>query len=785
MKQNWVLIIALLLAISIVFPPTLAYDFEVGIKGYSCFQGNLNAPVELVFWGDFQDPSSGEFVREILPQIREKYIKTEKVLLYFRYLPTNNLISEQAVKSAICVGEGSTRTFWKYFDHLFENQDKLTNQYLKDLAKTLMDESHYEYFISCLEEKSEQFFSARITVEKNEANKVGIIHAPGFLINDEKLIGVQTFSTFEEIIEEKLSEEGVVESGESHTIIIKDRQFNPSSLEIKIGDTVEWSNIDSMPHKIIFENGLFESELLWPSEKLKYVFDREKVSRMEKEIKYFSKQDIQGVIIIKDKKTAEGLEPSEEEKVIEMLKIKYGYCRPGTAAENEFLENLKTAAEDETLRDSYVMDFSQLIENCKEKTEAGCALPCTWDMEKMSEESGIETEGKLFSEESEPTTTKESKATTGEQKSPPLITTFFSKNKNYFLIGLVVLIILVTGGYGLKVIKQRPKKEKKEEKEEVELEEKPEISKDIKEAISVSNFTLKYKQKTILENVSFDINRGEMVCLLGPSGTGKSTIIEALVGRKKPTKGKLKILDKDISKDKKIFDYIGFVPQHPELYMNQTVEQNLLSSATKWGIKKPKEKVEKILSRIGLSHRKDLKASKLSGGQQKLLSLGMELLRDIEVCILDEPTTGLDPNTRNNIITILSHISTQLHKTIFFTTHFMEDAEECDNVIILSGKEIVAQGPPAKLERNLPGGGRIVNIILDNVTEDLLEKIEKIEGVQKIIREGRNLKIITDEPNAIQMGHKIDEVGGTVNETKIDKATMMEVFVYHTGKKPE
>jgi len=363
-------------------------------------------------------------------------------------------------------------------------------------------------------------------------------------------------------------------------------------------------------------------------------------------------------------------------------------------------------------------------------------------------------------------------------------------NLKYFIIGFIVLIVLVSGGYGLiTIIKKRPKKEKIMKETEEETEEKPDkkvpFNKDVKETISVSNFTLKHGKNIILENVSFDTQKGDMVCLLGPSGTGKSTIIEALVGRKTPTKGTLKILGEDISKNKKIYDYVGFVPQHAELYMNQTVMQNLLSSVTKWGIKDGKNKAEKILSKIELSNRKDLKANKLSGGQQKLLSLGMELIRDIELCILDEPTTGLDPNTRNNIITILTQISTQLHKTIFFTTHFMDDAEECDQVIILANKKIVAQGPPSKLEKMLPGGGKIVNVILDNITDDLLEKIEKIEGVKKIVREGRNLRILTEEPNAIRLGQKIDEIGGVVNETKIDKATMMEVFVYHTGKKPE
>jgi ABC-type multidrug transport system ATPase subunit len=112
----------------------------------------------------------------------------------------------------------------------------------------------------------------------------------------------------------------------------------------------------------------------------------------------------------------------------------------------------------------------------------------------------------------------------------------------------------------------------------------------------------------------------------------------------------------------------------------------------------------------------------------------------------------------------------------------MEDAEGCDEVIIIAKAKIVAQGPPSKLEKRLPGHGKIVNIILDNITDDLVFKIGRIYGVKKIISEGRNLKIIMDEPNAVKLGQKIDELGGVVNKTEITSATMKEVFVYFTGE---
>ncbi|MBS3124410.1 ATP-binding cassette domain-containing protein [Candidatus Woesearchaeota archaeon] len=307
------------------------------------------------------------------------------------------------------------------------------------------------------------------------------------------------------------------------------------------------------------------------------------------------------------------------------------------------------------------------------------------------------------------------------------------------------------------------------------------ISSTISTAISLTNFTVKHGGNVILDDINLEVKRGELVCLLGPSGTGKSSIIECLVGRKKPTSGEISIFGVDAD-DKKVKDYLGFVPQHAELYLNQTVEQNLLSSATKYGVKNAKNKVNEILALISLSEKNTLKASKLSGGQLKLLSLGMELIRSPELLILDEPTTGLDPNTRDSIITILSRIVTKQGKTVFFSTHHMDDAEECDEVIIVSDGTVTVQGSPEKLKKRLPGRGKVVTITLDNITDDLMRKIKKIAGIIKLVSEGRNIKIITEEPNAVKLAHKIDEIGGVVNKAEITNATMKEVFVYYTGK---
>ena len=360
------------------------------------------------------------------------------------------------------------------------------------------------------------------------------------------------------------------------------------------------------------------------------------------------------------------------------------------------------------------------------------------------------------------------------------------KKSTWLMVPFFLVIIVLTALYlGRKYLKTTflTRKTIRIENEEGPVSFTEGVSKDVRTAIEVSAFTVKHGRDILLDSVRFDIEKGEMICLLGPSGAGKTTILDALAGRKEPTKGNIKIFEKDV-RNKEVKQFIGFVPQNPEIYNEQTVEQNLKNSAIKWGVKDEK-KLERILYQIKLHNKKDVKARNLSGGQKKLLSLGMELMHDAELFVLDEPTTGLDPNTRNEIITLLSQLVSQQHKTILFSTHFMDDAEDCDKVIIVADSKIVAYGPPSKLEKMLPGGGKIVEVVLDMITSDLIKKIERISGVEKVIVKGRNLNILTNDPDTVEMASKIKQLGGVINESRISKATMMEVFVYHTGEKPE
>ena len=356
--------------------------------------------------------------------------------------------------------------------------------------------------------------------------------------------------------------------------------------------------------------------------------------------------------------------------------------------------------------------------------------------------------------------------------------------------GVAALVGILTVG----VVKVRGRLPRRQPEVEVEATQKAARAEEIRKpeynpsakAIAVKNLIKRYKNATILENVSFEIEQGKLVAIVGPSGAGKSTLIEAVAGRLTPDEGEIHILGMDARRERmEINRLVGFVPQHPELYMDQKVWQNMMNSAIKWEVKNAEAKAEEILKQLGIYERKDVPAKNLSGGQLKRLSLAMELIREPPILVLDEPTTGLDPTSRDQIITALSKMVFNHGKTCIFTTHFMDEAEHCDEVIIVGDKGIIAKGSPSELARRMPGMGRIVEVALEEVKEELVGKLKEERGIHTVIREGRVLKIIMDSPDAVEVSQKIKSLGGVIEEARVTKAGMKEVFVHYTGMLPE
>lgn len=295
--------------------------------------------------------------------------------------------------------------------------------------------------------------------------------------------------------------------------------------------------------------------------------------------------------------------------------------------------------------------------------------------------------------------------------------------------------------------------------------------------IKISDFSKAYKERVIISGLNLIMNIGEFVSIIGPAGSGKSTLLECMVNRKKPTTGNIKFFGREY---KDVKGKIAFVPQQYEIYLNQTVYQNLKNSAIKWSVKEADAKIERVLVRFGLLNYKKFKANKLSGGQMRLLSIAMELIRDPEIIILDEPTSGLDPNVRNDIVTALSNLAYYSKKTIVMSTHFMSDAKESDRIVLLARGKKIIEGNYIELVKNMPGGGIAISAIIQNINYKIYNNLKKLPGVNKIKRTGKRVLIISEKPSLNYYQNKLKMMGCVIKNAGLVNLTLDDAFFYYT-----
>jgi ABC-2 type transport system ATP-binding protein len=219
-------------------------------------------------------------------------------------------------------------------------------------------------------------------------------------------------------------------------------------------------------------------------------------------------------------------------------------------------------------------------------------------------------------------------------------------------------------------------------------------------AITIENLTKKFEDKTAVENLSLQVNKGELFGLLGPNGAGKTTTINILCGLVKPTCGSAIICGNDIQKDtQKVKELIGVCIQETAIYPYLTGIENLELFGRLYGMNKKtiKERSNMLLSKMGLKEDAKRLTAKYSGGMKRRLSLALALIHDPQIAFLDEPTVALDPQSRHAVWDFIKEQKTK-GKTIILTTHYMEEAEElCDRVGIIDRGKLIALGTPKNL----------------------------------------------------------------------------------------
>jgi ABC-2 type transport system ATP-binding protein len=221
--------------------------------------------------------------------------------------------------------------------------------------------------------------------------------------------------------------------------------------------------------------------------------------------------------------------------------------------------------------------------------------------------------------------------------------------------------------------------------------------------IEVANLTKKFNGFTAVDNISFTVNKGEIFAFLGPNGAGKTTTIKILTTLLRPTRGKISLDGNDPTKNQNaVRCSFGIVFQDPSLDDELTAYENMEFHGVLYGVPKKirRERIEQLLKFVELWDRRNDLAKKFSGGMKRRLEVARGLIHHPKILFLDEPTLGLDPQTRNHIWNYIKNLNEEEKMTVFFTTHYMEEAERvAQKIAIIDHGKIVAQGTPAELKQ--------------------------------------------------------------------------------------
>jgi ABC-2 type transport system ATP-binding protein len=251
-------------------------------------------------------------------------------------------------------------------------------------------------------------------------------------------------------------------------------------------------------------------------------------------------------------------------------------------------------------------------------------------------------------------------------------------------------------------------------------------------SILVNNITRLYGAQKALDQISFEVPKGEILGFLGPNGAGKSTMMKIITTFIPPTEGEVKVCGYDIISDSmEVRKKVGYLPEHNPLYLDMYVKEYLGFIAGLHQMKQKEKRVKEMVDLTGLGQEQHKKIGALSKGFRQRVGLAQALIHNPEVLILDEPTSGLDPNQLVDIRNLIKNIGKE--KTVMFSTHIMQEVEAvCDRVIIINKGKIVADGLSGELGRE-KNAGYSVSVEFDkDISRGALSNIEGVKRVDKI-----------------------------------------------------
>ena len=297
--------------------------------------------------------------------------------------------------------------------------------------------------------------------------------------------------------------------------------------------------------------------------------------------------------------------------------------------------------------------------------------------------------------------------------------------------------------------------------------------------ISVKNFVKSYGNFKAVDDISFEVEAGSVFAFLGPNGAGKSTTINTLCTIFEKTSGTLLIDGKDVTENKSdVRAAIGVVFQDSTLDAKMTIEENLKMHCVFYHIPKDEveERIQFVLQLVDLMAERKKLVGALSGGMKRRVEIARGLIHYPKVLFLDEPTTGLDPQTRSHIWEYILKLQKERNITIFLTTHYMEEAEICDKIAIIDGGKIVAHDTPYALKKQYTKDKAFITTSKEEELEQLLKEYNleyaKKEGYYRV-----------DAENIEKLLQVISLQKDVITDIEIKKGTFNDVFLEITGKK--
>jgi ABC-2 type transport system ATP-binding protein len=299
--------------------------------------------------------------------------------------------------------------------------------------------------------------------------------------------------------------------------------------------------------------------------------------------------------------------------------------------------------------------------------------------------------------------------------------------------------------------------------------------------ISVEGLVKHYGAIQAVNDVSFEVRQGEIFGFLGPNGAGKTTTISILCTLLKPTSGKVRVAGFDVIRQRNsVRRSIGLVFQEPALDLKLTAEENLYLHARLYGVPSAeyRDRLHEVLALVELWDRRRDRVETYSGGMKRRLEIARGLIHYPKVLFLDEPTLGLDPQTRNHLWTYILRLKREKGMTIFLTTHYMNEAEYCDRIGIIDHGRLVTLDTPARLKQGV--GGDVISLRTSAPAAALIDELRLKLGLTAAV-EGDSVRFETRDANR-HVPEILRSLTVPIESIEIHKPTLDDVFLKLTGR---